>query len=169
LGHPGYLGLTLCHLAWQRHRDGGHDADALATEAATMSALARDDTMHAYARHLLGAIAHEHGRLDEALDHAADALHCWRRLGDARAWVALQQIAELPAEAGDHENAVVLAAGIGHRNLGAQVPLRPQTLAVAEAAIAPERRTRLVSAGAARSRDDLITTAVDAIRRRRGR
>jgi predicted ATPase len=164
LGHPGNLGMTLCHLAWQHHRDGNDDADALATEAATMSSLARDDTMYAYAMHLLGAIAHEHGRLDEALEHVAKALHCWRRSGDARVWVALHQIAELLADAGDLDNAVVLAAGVGTRNLGAQVHLRPETLAAAEAAIEPDRRNRLSTAGAARDQDELIAVAIAAIR-----
>ena len=166
LGHPGHLGLTLCHLAWQRHHDGDAGADAPATEAATMSSLARDDTMYAYAMHLLGTIAHESGRPDEALEHVANALQRWRRSGDARVWVALHQIAELLADVGDRDTAVILAAGIGDRNLGAQVHLRPETLAAAEAAIEPRRRQRLPAAASRRNQDELIAMATGAIRRR---
>ena len=121
-----------------------------------MSSLARDDTNYAYVMHLLGTIAQENGRPDEALEHVADALQCWRRSGDARAWVALHQIAELLADVGDRDTAIILAAGIGDRNLGAQVHLRPETLAAAQAAIEPQRRERLLAAGSQRNHDELI-------------
>ena len=122
--------------------------------------------MHAYALHLLGTIAHEHGRYDEALDHVANALHCWRRSGDARTWVALHQIAELLADVGDVHTATTIAAGIGDRDLGAQVRLRPEALAGAAATIEPSKRQRLLADGARRTEDELIDLATNAIERR---
>jgi hypothetical protein len=164
LGHPGHLGMVLCHLAWQRHRD-GDDAAALATEAATMSALARDDVMYSYAMHLLGTVAQEQGRPNEALAHVTNALHCWRRARDARTWVALHQIAELLADIGDLETATMLAAGIGDRDLGAQVQRRPEALAAAAATLEPSRRQLLVAQGAQRAEDELIDLAIRATER----
>ena len=166
LGHPRHLGMALCHLAWQRHRDGDERAGRLATEAATWSELGRDGVMYSYAMHLLGSIAQEHGRPDEGLGHVANALRRWRRFGDARAWVALHQIAELLADAGDIETATVLAGGIGDRDLGAQVRLRPEALAAAVATVEPVRRERLLADGASSDLDELIDRASHAIARR---
>jgi len=165
LEHPRHLGMALCHLAWQRHRDGDGRAGPLAAEAATWSELGRDVVMYSYAMHLLGSIAQEQGRPDEGLGHVVNALRCWRRCGDVRAWVALHQIAELLADAGDAETATILFAGIGRRDLGAQVRLHPEALAAAVATVEPRRREQLLTDGASRDIDELIGTAIQAIER----
>jgi predicted ATPase len=165
LGHPGLLGTALCHLAWIRHRDGDRTTGELAEEAATWSSRARDDTMYAYSMHLLGTIDQERGRTLHALDHVVNALHAWRRTGDARTWAALHQLAALLTDIGDNSTAILLAAGIGRRDLGAQIHLRPEALADAAIAVGSRECDRLRAAGAAMAEEDLIAFALEAVTR----
>ena len=70
---------------------------------------------------------------------------------------------------GDHSTAVLLAGGIGQRNLGAQIHLRPEALAAAAQCTRTSPTPRQLQAtGATKTQDELIALALDAATRARG-
>ena len=123
LGHAGLLAFAHSQLAWPLHSLGDAEAGHVALEARRLAREANFPLVEAYACHLLGTIARERGRPTTALSYFAGALHIWRWMGDARAWHAVHQIAEVLADVGRLESALTLCAAVGDRNLGVEVHL----------------------------------------------
>jgi hypothetical protein len=77
-----------------------------------------------------------------ALSVTAEESRLLRTLVGARTWTALHQLAALLTDVGDDATAVLLAGGIGPRNLGAQIRLPPEALDSAGRALGPRQHAR---------------------------
>jgi hypothetical protein len=129
-------------------------------EAARLAAIARTPVFLAHSLQLLGALAHDAGRPEDALAHFLGALTLWRDMDDSRVWQPVHQIAAALHDLGREQAAIALFAAVAERNLGAQVPLRHDVLE-ATLAQADHERSRAAAAERGRllSRDEVVALA----------